>query len=85
VPFIMAGPGVEAGACSHARVTATDLFPTIAEWAGAIGPLPEGVEGGSFSALLKNGGVGDVNRPGEDFVVHFPHYDKDEQGPASAI
>ena len=26
-----------------------------------------------------------VKRAREEFVVHFPHYDKDEQGPASAL
>jgi len=34
---------------------------------------------------LRNGGDGVVKRPREEFVVHFPHYDRDEQGPASAI
>ena len=26
-----------------------------------------------------------VKRAREEFVVHFPHYDRDEQGPASAL
>ncbi len=85
VPFIVAGPGVKAGACSHVRVSATDLFPTFAELAGVHEPLPAGIEGGSFSGVLKNGGVGAVKRSREEFVVHFPHYDKDPQGPASTI
>ncbi|MCU0784033.1 MAG: sulfatase-like hydrolase/transferase [Verrucomicrobia bacterium] len=85
VPFIIAGPGVKAGACSHVRVSATDLFPTFAELAGAREPLPDGIEGGSFADVLKNGGGGAVKRPREEFVVHFPHYDKDAIGPASAI
>jgi arylsulfatase A len=85
VPFIVTGPGVMAGACSHVRVTQTDLYPTIMELAGAKAALPSGLEGGSFAGVLKNGGVGEVKRPREVFVVHFPHYDKDAQGPASAI
>ena len=85
VPFIIAGPGVKAGACSHVRVSATDLFPTFAELAGAHEALPQGIEGGSFAKALKNVGVGEVKRPREEFVVHFPHYDKGPQGPASAI
>jgi arylsulfatase A-like enzyme len=85
VPFIVAGPGVKAGACVHVRVTQTDLFPTLVELAGTREPMPESIEGGSFAHLLKNGGVGEVKRPREEFVVHFPHYDKDAQGPASAI
>ena len=85
VPFIVAGPGIKAGACSHVRVSATDLFPTFAELAGIKAPLPKGVEGGSFVPLLMNGGTGTVKRPREEFVVHFPHYDKDQIGPASAL
>lgn len=85
VPFIVAGPGVKAGACSHVRVSATDLFPTFAELAGVHESLPAGIEGGSFSGVLKNGGIGAVKRSRDEFVVHFPHYDKDAQGPASAI
>lgn len=85
VPFIVTGPGVKAGACSHVRVSATDLFPTFAELASAKETLPRGIEGGSFVDVLKRGGIGEVKRPREEFVVHFPHYDKDAQGPASAI
>jgi len=85
VPFIVAGPGVKPGACSYVRVSTTDLFPTFAELAGVKGPLPKGVEGGSFAPVLRNGGAGAVKRPSEEFVVHFPHYDKDAIGPASTI
>jgi arylsulfatase A len=85
VPFIVSGPGVKAGACSHVRVTATDLFPTFAELAGVREPLPEGIEGGSIAKVLKGGGADVVQRPREEFVIHFPHYDKVAQGPASAL
>lgn len=57
VPFIIAGPGVKAGVCSHVRVTQTDLFPTFAELAGAKDALPQGVEGGSLASVLKSDGV----------------------------
>ena len=85
VPFIVAGPGVKASACSHVRVSATDVLPTFAELAGVKEPLPKGIEGGSFASVLKGGGQGGVHRPREEFVVHFPHYDKDAIGPASAL
>lgn len=84
VPLFIAGPGITPGVCSHARVTGEDFFPTIAELAG-VTELPRGVEGGSLVPLLRNGGKGTVKRPREEFVVHFPHYDKDNDGPASAI
>ena len=85
VPFIVAGPGAKTGACSHVRLNAMDIFPTFAELAGATEPLPASIEGGSFASVLKNGGAGEVKRPRAEFVVHFPHYDKDDIGPASAI
>lgn len=85
VPFIVSGPGIKAGSCSHVRAIDVDLLPTIAELAHVAEPLPKGVEGGSFVAVLNNAGMGTVKRPREEFVVHFPHYDKDAIGPASAI
>ncbi len=85
VPFIVAGPAAAANTCSHVRVSATDILPTFAELAGVRESLPRGWEGGSLAAVLRNGGVGVVRRSRPEFVVHFPHYDKDPLGPASAI
>ena len=85
VPFIVSGPGVKAGACSHVRVSATDLLPTFAELASVKEPLPKNVEGGSLATVLKSGGAGTVTRTREEFVIHFPHYDKDAIGPATAL
>ena len=85
VPFIIRGPGVQPGACSHVRAIGDDLFPTIAALAQVSEPLPKGIEGGSLVPVLTHGGVGAVERPREESVVHFPHYDKDIIGPASAI
>jgi arylsulfatase A-like enzyme len=85
VPFIVSGPGITPGTCPHVRVSQMDLFPTFAELAGAKEALPRGIEGGSFAGVLRNSGAGAVKRAREEFVVHFPHYDKDAQGPASAI
>ena len=36
-------------------------------------------------SVLTHAGNGIVKRPRAEFVVHFPHYDKDAIGPASAI
>jgi arylsulfatase A len=85
VPFIIRGPGIKPGTCSHVRTIGQDLFPTIAELAKASGPLPNGIEGGSMAKVLLNAGNGTVSRPREELVFHFPHYDKDSIGPASAI
>lgn len=85
VPLIIRGPGIQAGACSHVRAVGADLLPTVAELARVAEPLPVGIEGGSFAGVLAAGGSGAVKRPREEYVVHFPHYDKDPLGPASAI
>jgi arylsulfatase A len=84
VPFVVRGPGVAAGACSHVRASACDLLPTLAELAG-VSALAADVEGGSLAAVWRGGGKGVVRRPREEFVVHFPHYDLGNGGPASAI
>ncbi len=49
VPCVIAGPGVTKGK-SEALVYLMDLFPTLAEFAGA--KLPEGVEGKSLAPIL---------------------------------
>ena len=85
VPFIIQGPGIKAGACSHVRASSLDLLPTFAELAGITQNLPAGLEGGSLASVLHDEGVGTVQRSRQPFVVLFPHYDKDAQGPASAI
>ncbi len=85
VPLIIRGPGIKPGVCSHVRAVGTDLFPTVAELARVTDSLPNGVEGGSLASVLANEGQGAVQRPRDEYVVHFPHYDKDAIGPASAI
>jgi arylsulfatase A-like enzyme len=85
VPFFIRGPGIASGSFCHTFVTQLDLFPTWAELAHIEAPMPAGLEGGSLAGLLRDAGRGTVSRPREEFVVHFPHYDKDAQGPASAI
>lgn len=85
VPFLIAGPGIPRGACSHVRVSALDVLPTLVELAGVPGPMPSGVEGGSLVPLWRVPGTATVRRPREEFVVHFPHHDKGTPGPASAL
>jgi len=49
VPLVIAGPGISPGT-SDALVYLMDLFPTVAEFAGAN--IPDGVEGNSLVPLL---------------------------------
>lgn len=85
VPLLIRGPGVPAGSIARQRATTVDLFPTIAELAGVATGGVQMLEGGSLVPVLRGGGAGEVRRGREDWVVHFPHYDKDPLGPASAL
>ena len=85
VPLIVRGPGVPAGVCTRVPASTVDLLPTVAALAGVKEPLPATLEGGSLAAVLAGDAGAKVQRPREEFVVHFPHYDKDAQGPASAL
>ena len=69
VPFFVAGPGIKPGSYSNVPVIGYDLLSTFAELAGSTKPLPRDIEGGSFKAVLLNGGKGAVqrSRPG----LHF--------------
>mgnify|MGYP003345028426 CR=1 FL=1 len=74
VPFIVRGPGVEAGAFCRVPIVGWDLFPTFAEWAGVPRErLPRDLEGGSLVALLAGAAAG-VERPRGELLFHFPHY-----------
>jgi arylsulfatase A-like enzyme len=90
VPFIAAGPGIPAGKVVHVRATNMDLLPTLMDLAGMPAQKPadpnaqSAIEGGSLVAALKDGSS-DVKRPREGIVIHFPHYDLNNGGPASAI
>jgi len=85
VPLLVRGPGIPAGTIARQWSSTVDLFPTFAELAGVPVAEVKGLEGGSLVPVLRGGGTGEVRRSREEWVVHFPHYDKDPLGPASAI
>jgi arylsulfatase A-like enzyme len=91
VPLIAAGPGIQAGTVSHVRATGMDLLPTMLDLAGHPVPKPVNpdarteIEGGSLVPVLKGEGKGEVKRSHEEIVIHFPHYDLNNGGPASAL
>jgi len=89
VPLIVRGPGVAADSWCHVPVVGYDMLPTFCEWAGVpASAISRGVEGGSIATLLAHDlapeGRGEVRRPREELVFHFPHYQSDD-GPQSAI
>jgi len=86
VPLLVAGPGIRAGTFVHGRASTVDLMPTVVQLAGLKAEaLPKDLEGGSLVEVLKNGDGAVIHRPHEELVIHFPHYDNDPLGPASAI
>ena len=68
VPFLAAGPGIEAGSVNRAPVTGLDLLPTMADLAGFESDLPDVVDGGSLRAVF--GGAAEVNRSREFLIFH---------------
>lgn len=84
VPLLIKGPGIPANSLSTVPATGVDILPTLASLAG-IKSLPTGVEGGSLVPVLRAGGTGTVKRSREGLFFHFPHYDFDNGGPASAV
>lgn len=84
VPLLVCGPGIRPGQFSHVRASTVDLLPTVLELAG-IRERPAGMEGGSLVTTLLTDPAAPPKRTREELVIHFPHYDKDPLGPASAI
>ena len=75
VPMIARGPGIRPGSWCHEPVIGYDWYPTFCQWAG-LTKLPEGLEGGNISHLLK-GGIGKIKRKHQGLLFHFPHYQGD--------
>jgi iduronate 2-sulfatase len=68
IPLMVAKPG-GSGTVSQALVETVDLFPTLAELAGL--PVPEGLDGRSFAALLT-----DPTAAHRDHAIHvYPRND----------
>ena len=74
VPLLVRGPGIAAGSVCRLPVTGTDLYPTIAEWAGVRAELDPNIEGASLAGVLASGAEGGVTRRFAPLVWHFPHY-----------
>lgn len=74
VPFVIAGPGVEAGVQCDAPISQWDLLPTFHDLAESEAPLPQDLDGGSLRNLFENGNRGTVERAEEAFVFHYPCY-----------
>lgn len=74
VPFVVAGPGVEAGDQCDIPISQWDLLPTLHDYAKSNAALPENLDGGSLRNVFEQGNAGEVTRPVEGFVFHYPCY-----------
>lgn len=54
IPFMVAGPGIQAEQTTQQYIIAEDLFPTILEWAGIKHiDLPQRIDGRSINVFIK--------------------------------
>lgn len=80
IPLMVRWPGrVPAGRVVDAPVVNTDWLPTLLELAGQ--PVPSGLDGRSFAALLTGGAAPAPRR----LFWHFPHYTNQGSRPGGAM
>ena len=79
LPLIVRWPGRVPARDVDVPVMNTDWLPTLLELAGA--PVPDGLDGKSFAALLKGGAAG----PARSLFWHFPHYTNQGSRPGGAV
>ena len=71
VPFIVRGPGIQAGLHSSSPVVGTDLFPTVLSLVEAAEKIPARVEGADLSGHLKSVGEKAIERKDPFLVFKF--------------
>lgn len=85
VPLIIRGPNIKPASWCHTQVVGYDLFPTYMEWAKIdSAKLPRHTEGGSLTKVIYHDSERAIQRPREEVVFHFPHY-QNEHTPHSVI
>lgn len=70
VPFMIAGPGIQANTVSDVPVTGLDFLPTFAELAGYSETMPDQLDGGSLVSLLMNPKTEEVVRTRDALMFH---------------
>ncbi|VGO22703.1 Arylsulfatase [Pontiella sulfatireligans] len=68
VPFIVRGPGIAKNSVCRVPVVGYDLMPTFLDLINPGSLPPSYTEGGNLVPLLKNAGVGTVERPDDFFI-----------------
>jgi len=80
IPLMVRWPGhVPAATVTDDPVINTDWVPTLLDLVGQ--PVPAGLDGVSFAALL----AGHGRAPGRTFFWHFPHYTNQGSRPSGAV
>lgn len=77
VPFMVIGPGIEAGSVSRVPVTGLDLLPTMADLAGNKNPLPSALDGGSIAPVLR--GTGSTVSRQRDYLIFHQSVTRESQ------
>ncbi len=70
VPFMVAGPGIQANRVSRTPVSGLDFLPTFAELAGGKVEMTPAIDGGSLVPLLLDENVEQVKRNSEYLIFH---------------
>jgi arylsulfatase A len=79
VPFLVKGPGVPKGSVSREPVNGVDILPTLADLAGFdLDQLPDQLDGGSMTAVLRDPASGKVERE-RDFMLWHHAVDRSPQ------
>ena len=71
VPFVVSGPGIQAGSECDVPIVQWDLLPTLHDLAGGRIPLPPNVDGGSLRSVFENGNAGSVERSVPGLIFHY--------------
>jgi arylsulfatase A len=74
VPFVVAGPGVKPGVQCDVPIVQWDLLSTLHDLSGSKGNLPSDLDGGSLRSVFAQGNEGQVDRPVDGMVFHYPCY-----------
>jgi len=78
-PYLICGPGIEAGSRSNVPVIGMDFYPTILDLCGMELKPQQHVDGVSLAPVLKQDGA----LPERNLYWHYPHYHRTR--PYSAV
>ena len=70
VPFIVSGPGIQAGSQCDTPVVGWDILPTLSDLAGNKRKLPDHIDGESIRPLLM-GSNQEIHRKANGLVFHY--------------